>query len=107
MITGLGGSSMMILCLCFVERNVVAAMTFITLAVTFTAFMFSGFNINYLDLSPNFAGVLMGLCNGMENVGTIIAPLYVGWVVSDLVSLLHNYFFTLLLYHVICCFLTL
>lgn len=78
---------MMILSLCFVERNVVAAMTFITLSVTFSAFMFSGFNINYLDLSPNFAGVVMGLCNGMENVGTIIAPLYVGWVVSDLVSL--------------------
>lgn len=78
---------MMILSLCFVERNVAAAMTFITLSVTFTAFMFSGFNINYLDLSPNFAGVVMGLCNGMENVGTIMAPLYVGWVVSDVVSL--------------------
>jgi ACS family sodium-dependent inorganic phosphate cotransporter-like MFS transporter 5 len=73
----------MIVSLCLVERNAVAAMTLITVGITFTAFMFSGFNINHLDLSPNFAGVLMGLCNGLENISTILAPLSVGWVVSD------------------------
>uniref|UniRef100_A0A1B6LUR8 Putative inorganic phosphate cotransporter n=1 Tax=Graphocephala atropunctata TaxID=36148 RepID=A0A1B6LUR8_9HEMI len=79
----LGGGAVMVLSLCLVEKNAVAAMSLITVAVTFIAFMFSGFNINHLDLSPNFAGVLMGLCNGLENVSTIIGPLSVGWVVSD------------------------
>ncbi|XP_054273649.1 sialin-like [Macrosteles quadrilineatus] len=77
------GGAVMVLSLCLVDRNAVAAMTLITIGITFTAFMFSGYNINHLDLSPNFAGVLMGLCNGLENVSTILAPLSVGWVVSD------------------------
>lgn len=76
----------MVLGLCFVDRNAVAAMTLITIAVTLSACIFSGFNINHLDLAPNFAGVLMGLSNGLENISTILAPLSVGWLITDPVS---------------------
>lgn len=72
----------------FVGHDAVAAMTLLILTVSLGSFLFCGFNINHLDLAPNFAGVLMGIANGLENITTIMAPLTVGWVVHDPVSLL-------------------
>lgn len=45
-----------------------------------------GFNINHIDLSPNFAGLLMGITNTAASSGGIIAPLFVGLVVNDQTS---------------------
>lgn len=56
------------------------------MAVTASAFMFSGFHINHLDLSPKFVGTLMGIANGLENISAIIAPLTVGLFVKNQVS---------------------
>ncbi|XP_018803940.1 PREDICTED: putative inorganic phosphate cotransporter [Bactrocera latifrons] len=42
-----------------------------------------GFLINHIDLSPNFAGVLMGIANAAANVMSFIAPLTVGVIVTD------------------------
>lgn len=84
--TGQAGGSFLLIILGFVGHDKIAAMTLITVAVSLSAFLFSGFNINHLDLSPNFAGVLMGIGNGLENISTILAPLSVGWIVTDSVS---------------------
>ncbi|XP_022179237.1 putative inorganic phosphate cotransporter [Myzus persicae] len=46
----------------------------------------AGFNINHMDLSPNFAGLLMGITNTVAASGGIIAPLFVGLVVDDQTS---------------------
>lgn len=43
----------------------------------------AGFNINHMDLSPNYAGLLMGITNTAAASGGVIAPLYVGFVVDD------------------------
>ncbi|CAH1403702.1 unnamed protein product [Nezara viridula] len=77
------GGAIMLVSMGFVGRDAVAAMTLLTITVALAAFLFSGYNINHLDLSPNFAGVLMGIANGLENITTILAPLTVGWVVED------------------------
>lgn len=45
-----------------------------------------GFNMNHIDLSPNFAGILMGITNGVANIMSIIAPLIVGFIVTNEVS---------------------
>ncbi|EDW09104.2 putative inorganic phosphate cotransporter [Drosophila mojavensis] len=42
-----------------------------------------GFVINHIDLSPNFAGVLMGISNGIANIMSIAGPLLVGVVVTN------------------------
>lgn len=77
------GGSFLLIVLGFVGHDRIAAMALIITAVSLSAFLFSGFNINHLDLSPNFAGVLMGIGNGLENISTILAPLSVGWIVTD------------------------
>jgi len=45
-----------------------------------------GFNINHMDLSPNYAGLLMGITNTAAASGGVIAPLFVGLVVNDQTS---------------------
>ncbi|XP_015371893.1 PREDICTED: putative inorganic phosphate cotransporter [Diuraphis noxia] len=45
-----------------------------------------GFNINHMDLSPNYAGLIMGITNTAASIGGIIAPLFVGVVVDDQTS---------------------
>lgn len=77
------GGAILLVTMGFVGRDAVAAMTLLTITVSLGSFLFSGFNINHLDLAPNFAGVLMGIANGLENITTILAPLTVGWVVTD------------------------
>ncbi|XP_039292084.1 putative inorganic phosphate cotransporter [Nilaparvata lugens] len=36
-----------------------------------------------MDLSPNFAGILMGLTNCASNVASTLAPLFAGFVIKD------------------------
>lgn len=43
----------------------------------------AGFNINHMDLSPNYAGLLMGITNTAASLGGIIAPQIVGIIVDD------------------------
>lgn len=77
------GGAFLLVTIGYVGRDAVAAMTLLIITVGLGSFLFSGFNINHLDLAPNFAGVLMGIANGLENITTILAPLTVGWVVHD------------------------
>ncbi|KAL1140252.1 hypothetical protein AAG570_000184, partial [Ranatra chinensis] len=77
------GSGIMLLTVGFVGRDAIAAMSLVTITVSLSAFIFAGFNINHLDLAPNYAGVLMGITNGLENITTILAPLTVGWIITD------------------------
>uniref|UniRef100_A0A1B6F2P7 Putative inorganic phosphate cotransporter n=1 Tax=Cuerna arida TaxID=1464854 RepID=A0A1B6F2P7_9HEMI len=59
------------------------AVVLYTIAVTINCCIYMGFNVNHLDLSPNFARILMGITNGLANVTSIIAPLFVGLVIND------------------------
>uniref|UniRef100_A0A0A1WUT5 Putative inorganic phosphate cotransporter n=1 Tax=Zeugodacus cucurbitae TaxID=28588 RepID=A0A0A1WUT5_ZEUCU len=42
-----------------------------------------GYAVNHLDLAPNLAGTLLGIANCGANVMGIIAPLVVGYVVTE------------------------
>ncbi|CAH1116593.1 unnamed protein product [Phaedon cochleariae] len=52
-------------------------------AVGFQSAQTSGYLINHIDLSPNFAGTLMGIGNGTANICSILGPLSVQWIVTD------------------------
>lgn len=51
-----------------------------------------GFLTNHIDLSPNFAGILMGIANCAANVMSLLAPLTVGFIVTDAVRMLIYYY---------------
>ncbi|XP_030377794.1 putative inorganic phosphate cotransporter isoform X2 [Scaptodrosophila lebanonensis] len=59
------------------------AVALLTITVGINAATYLGFQMNHIDLSPNFAGILMGITNGVANIMSIIAPLIVGFIVTD------------------------
>lgn len=68
------------------EQKHLAVFLLVT-AVGTNAAIYSGFNINHIDISPNHSGVLMGITNGASNVCALIAPLFVQVIVTDHVSI--------------------
>jgi hypothetical protein len=67
-----------------------AAVALLTLAVGVNSAAYVGFQINHIDLSPNYSGTMMGITNCLSNIMSIIAPLLVGFIVTDEVSFLQN-----------------
>lgn len=48
--------------------------------------VYSGFLLNYSDISPMFAGSMMGMTQFPANFPAFLAPIFVGNVVVDFVS---------------------
>jgi MFS transporter, ACS family, solute carrier family 17 (sodium-dependent inorganic phosphate cotransporter), other len=80
-------------CLAFIAQTVfmllaafflqpVLSVTFITLGVALASFAYSSFSVNYLDIAPQFAGVLMGICNSFATVAGIVSPILTGYIVQ-------------------------
>lgn len=59
------------------------AIGLLILAVGANAAAHLGFQVNHIDLAPNYAGTLMGITNGIANIISIIAPLMVGVIVTE------------------------
>ncbi|XP_024084830.1 uncharacterized protein LOC106670992 isoform X3 [Cimex lectularius] len=53
------------------------------LAVVLNYYSFFGHVINYIDLSPNFCGLLIGIANCLGNIPTALGYLFVSKLVSD------------------------
>ncbi|KAM6032508.1 vesicular glutamate transporter 1 isoform 2-T2 [Theristicus caerulescens] len=60
------------------SRSRAVAISFLVLAVGFSGFAISGFNVNHLDIAPRYASVLMGLSNGVGTLSGMVCPLIVG-----------------------------
>lgn len=48
----------------------------------------AGYAINTIDLSPNYAGIIMGITNAISASAGIFAPLSVGLIIKDEVNIL-------------------
>ncbi|XP_014102800.2 putative inorganic phosphate cotransporter [Bactrocera oleae] len=59
------------------------AVILLTVAVGTNSGTFLGGFVNHIDLSPNFAGTLIGITNFGATLMSIIAPLVVGVIVTD------------------------
>ncbi|CAG9767284.1 unnamed protein product [Ceutorhynchus assimilis] len=59
------------------------AVALLVIAVGFNSAIYCGFNVNHVDISPNHAGILMGITNGISNIFGIVAPLLVQYLVPD------------------------
>ena len=86
-VTAQSGVSIMLMMVGFAGHDSVTAITLFTVAVSLSTFLFSGYNINHLDLSPNYSGVLMGIGNSFESISSVLAPLSVGCLISDNVNI--------------------
>ncbi|KAM7344430.1 uncharacterized protein ACRADG_011171 [Cochliomyia hominivorax] len=65
------------------ENNKTLAIVLLTLLVGVNSGATIGSTLNTIDLSPNHAGILMGIVNTIANFMPLIAPLVVGVMVSD------------------------
>lgn len=72
------GPALALLGLAFVGSDQkILALILLVIAVGANAGVYSGFNVNHIDLSPNHAGIMMGITNSLSNIFSIIAPLAV------------------------------
>ncbi|XP_053963771.1 putative inorganic phosphate cotransporter [Anastrepha ludens] len=63
--------------------HVIAAVALLTVTVGISSASYLGYQINHIDLSPNFAGILMGISNCLANITGIVAPLTVALIVTN------------------------
>lgn len=81
MSTGLYIPALSLICLCLVGTNSKELVIFfLVLAVASNAGVNCGMNLNHIDLSPVYAGTLMGITNSAAGVFAILAPLSVGLI---------------------------
>lgn len=69
-------------------EHTILAVIILVFAVGMNAGSLCGYHINHIDLSPNFAGSLMGLTNFIANMMSVVAPLICGLIVVDKVIIL-------------------
>ncbi|XP_074832266.1 sodium-dependent phosphate transport protein 3-like [Carettochelys insculpta] len=78
----------------YVGCDYTAAVGFLTLSMTVISMCGAGFNINQIDIAPRYAGFLVGVTNAFGTVSGIIAPIAVGFLISqDLLTGWRNIFF--------------
>ncbi|KAJ3645134.1 hypothetical protein Zmor_022820 [Zophobas morio] len=65
------------------EEHHTPAIALLVIAVGMNSAIFSGFNVNHMDIAPNHSGTLMGLTNCVSNIFSLLAPLFVQVVVTN------------------------
>uniref|UniRef100_A0A1A9WGM3 Putative inorganic phosphate cotransporter n=1 Tax=Glossina brevipalpis TaxID=37001 RepID=A0A1A9WGM3_9MUSC len=68
----------------YINQNAITlSIVLLTIGIGFNAASFCGYLVNHMDLSPNFAGTLMGVTNGISNLLSIFAPLVAGSIIQN------------------------
>ncbi|XP_014102879.2 putative inorganic phosphate cotransporter [Bactrocera oleae] len=81
---GLWGPAVSLICLGYLRQDQGdLAIGLLTATITLSAHVNFGFMVNHLDLAPNLAGTLLGITNCFSNMTGIIAPVVVGYVVTE------------------------
>ncbi|XP_014212259.1 putative inorganic phosphate cotransporter [Copidosoma floridanum] len=76
-----------LVCLAFVENDQILAVVILIIAVACNIAVYCGHHANHMDLSPNFAGPLMGLTNAAATLCSILAPIAHDFIVTEKTSL--------------------
>jgi len=85
--TGSFGASALLIGLSFLDCTQTAlAVTLLTIAVSVSGCVFSGYLVNHMDIAPQYAGTLMGISNGIAASSGFIAP-YIASILTTDVSL--------------------
>ncbi|ESO86939.1 hypothetical protein LOTGIDRAFT_128007 [Lottia gigantea] len=73
---GFGMEAVFLLGVAF-ARDTATSIACLTLAVGFSGFAISGFNVNHLDIAPRYASILMGLSNSVGTLSGMLCPIVV------------------------------
>lgn len=84
---GMCGGALGLMMLGYIGANANAAICLYVFVVAIGCCTNVGFNINHLDLAPNYAGILMGFTNAVAALGGVLAPTVCGFIVHDQVGL--------------------
>jgi len=69
--------------------DVDSTIAFLALAGGLNAFQYAGFMSTHLDMSPNFAGTLLGITNAFANLTGFLAPAFTGYIINERQDLGH------------------
>lgn len=85
MFTGLGSvfPAIFVVFASYVDCDRKTAVTMFTLAMGWMGTYHAGMQLNPLDLSPNYAGTLMAISNGIGALTGIAAPLVIGSLITN------------------------
>ncbi|XP_042909061.1 sialin isoform X1 [Parasteatoda tepidariorum] len=72
------GQTLAFIGVCFAGCDFTLNVVFFTCAIVIGGFYYSGYNLTHLDLSPEYAGTLMGVTNTLSNIPGFLAPFVVG-----------------------------
>ena len=72
------------------SRDTTNAITALVLAVGFSGFAISGFNVNHLDIAPRYASILMGISNGIGTLSGMFCPIVVESLTKHEVRTVHE-----------------
>lgn len=85
-ISGQYGPAVALIAVSFTGCDRWLTVALLTLGVGLNGGIYSGFKVNHLDISPQFAGILMSFTNCLANLAGLLAPIYAGNVVVGTVS---------------------
>ncbi|KAF5270577.1 hypothetical protein FQR65_LT05475 [Abscondita terminalis] len=77
------GPGIFILAASYAGCDRMLTVTFFTIGMGLMGTFYCGIKVNALDLSPNFAGTLMAIVNGLGALSGIITPYLVGALIED------------------------
>ncbi|XP_015367786.1 PREDICTED: sialin-like [Diuraphis noxia] len=83
---GMSGGALGLVVLGYMGEDANAAICMYVFVVAIGCCTNVGFNINHLDLAPNYAGILMGFTNAVAALGGVLAPTVCGFIVQDQTS---------------------
>ncbi|KAJ8731678.1 hypothetical protein PYW07_004842 [Mythimna separata] len=76
------GVALALLCVTFTS-SIVVAVVCLVVAMGCHMAVHVGWFVNHIDLAPNFGGTLMMIGNSMMNIGSVLLPVLVSYVVTD------------------------
>lgn len=76
------GPTLGLIWLAFVGCDRTLAVVALSLSVGLNGAVYSGFQVNHTDLSPNYAATLMGITNFFANICGFVTP-YVAGAITD------------------------
>ncbi|KAL4708201.1 hypothetical protein ACJJTC_005343 [Scirpophaga incertulas] len=80
---GMWGPALALVGLSYAPADATSAVAILTVVVGLNAGHYTGFQLVHLDMSPNFAGTMMGITNSIANCVSIVAPLAAGAILTD------------------------
>ncbi|KAL4705197.1 hypothetical protein ACJJTC_013997 [Scirpophaga incertulas] len=80
---GMWGPAIALVCLTYAPANATIAVGLLTVAFGLNAGHYTGFQLVHLDMSPNFAGTMLGITNSIASLVSIAAPLVAGAILTD------------------------